>query len=97
MNGFPTTSFRPRRGLRQGDPLSLFLFVICDKGLSALIRSANVGSWRGIKIGSSGLEITHILSADDSLLFMEGVMSIFMVASSVTISIIASILVAIRS
>jgi len=40
LNGSPSSPFRPSRGIRQGDPLSLFLFVLMAKGLSRLLHSA---------------------------------------------------------
>lgn len=36
INGKMGVIFRPSKGLRQGDPLSLFLFFICSGGLSSL-------------------------------------------------------------
>ena len=40
MNGVAYGSIIPTRGLRQGDPLSLYLFLLCTDGLSSLINNA---------------------------------------------------------
>lgn len=39
-NGFPSARFKPSRGLRQGGPISPFLFLICAESLTALLRDA---------------------------------------------------------
>lgn len=65
-------SFKPTRGLRQGDPLSLYLFLICGEGLSTLMRMARKEKRiEGVKVCRRGPSITHVLFDDDYLLFGE--------------------------
>ena len=60
----------PTRGLRQGDPLSPGLFLLCAKGLFALIhQAARIKALSGISICRGCPSITHLFFADDSLLF----------------------------
>ncbi|KAL9670332.1 hypothetical protein QQ045_007883 [Rhodiola kirilowii] len=62
----------PQRGLRQGDPLSPFLFIICTQGFSALINHyKQCGLIDGIKICRRAPVVSHLLFADDSLIFMK--------------------------
>lgn len=40
VNGSPTNEFTPRKGLRQGDPLALYLFILVEEVFSKLIERA---------------------------------------------------------
>ncbi|KAA3490116.1 reverse transcriptase [Gossypium australe] len=72
INGSRGRVFQPSRGLRQGDPLSPFLFLICSEGLSALMRSAKKnGLIKRAKASRKGPEISHLLFADDCMMFGE--------------------------
>ena len=72
INGSPTPFFTPNRGLRQGDPLSPYLFLFCANILSlALLKEEGLGNIRGIGVGRNGLSFTHLLFADDSLFFFQ--------------------------
>jgi len=51
LNGSPSRTFRPSRGLRQGDPLSPFLFILMMEGLGKVINSAKEeGRIQGLKL-----------------------------------------------
>ncbi|XP_026429856.1 uncharacterized protein LOC113326320 [Papaver somniferum] len=70
LNGSPTGFFQPERGLRQGDPLSPYIYIICVEDLSSYIDSLQRNeTLKGIKICKNAPEMTHLLFADDSLLF----------------------------
>lgn len=69
INGEQKGNFLPSRGLRQGDPLSPYLFLLVVEGLSLLIKEANR---KGIRTGitcSNGPLISHLLFVDNSLVF----------------------------
>ena len=70
INGTPTGIICPNRGLRQGNPLSPYLFLLCTEGLHGLIsQAASEGHIRGISICRSGPRLTHLFFANDSLVF----------------------------
>ncbi|GKD63881.1 RNA-directed DNA polymerase, eukaryota, reverse transcriptase zinc-binding domain protein, partial [Tanacetum coccineum] len=67
VNGSPTAEFNLQRGLRQGDPLSPFLFILVMEGLHVAIEDAiNAGVFYGAKLHS--LHVSHLFFADDVLL-----------------------------
>lgn len=60
----------PGRGLRQGDPLSPYLFLFVAEGLSALIdRQMRLNLLRGAFVARGAPSISHLLFADDCFLF----------------------------
>lgn len=72
LNRYNGESFYPTRGLRQGDPLSLFLFLFCGGGLSSLMKlGMQENRVRGVKASRSGTQVSHLLFADDCMLFGE--------------------------
>ncbi|CAI8599469.1 unnamed protein product [Vicia faba] len=51
VNGSPTKKFVVERGLRQGDPLSPFLFVLVTQALSMLVsRAVDIGLYKGFDV-----------------------------------------------
>ncbi|XP_072067045.1 uncharacterized protein [Arachis hypogaea] len=90
-------NFTPTRGIRQGDPISPYLFVIAMNKLSMLIEDGvEEGNWKPMKAGREGPIISYLLFADDLLLFAEAsenqireilrVLQIFSKASGLIIS-----------
>nr|GEV62280.1 hypothetical protein [Tanacetum cinerariifolium] len=66
VNGSPTTEFFVSKGLRQGDPLSPFLFILAMKGLHALVcKAINVGIFKGASVGNEHLRVSHLIYAND--------------------------------
>lgn len=69
LNGNSHGYIKPERGIRQGDPLSPFLFILCAEALvSCLNTSEEAGRLHGVKLSDSCPAVHHLLFADDSLL-----------------------------
>ena len=70
VEGQPLGYFRPNRGIRQGDPLSPYLFLFCAEGLSFLLHKAEQNRLiQGVQVNRRCQTVNHLLFADDSILF----------------------------
>ena len=71
-NGEASDEFVPSRGIWQGDPLSLYIFVLCVERLShGINRVVTAGDWQPIRLARRGTPLTHLFFADDLLLLAE--------------------------
>ena len=75
VNGSPTSFFGSSRGLRQGDPLSPLLFLLIREVLSRILKKTEEGGFiHGFHVGpvnSTGIRVSHLLFADDTILFCD--------------------------
>ncbi|PHT80461.1 hypothetical protein T459_18513 [Capsicum annuum] len=73
INGSPGGFFNAHRGIRQGDPLFPFLFIIAMEGLNNMLNIAKeAGRIQGFevsKVAGNSVEITHLQYVDDTLIF----------------------------
>ncbi|EPS63383.1 hypothetical protein M569_11401 [Genlisea aurea] len=84
INGSPEGHIVPTRGIRQGDPMSPYLFILCSDTLSRLLHEEGAHNPDlGIQLSPTVPKISHLLFADDTLIFsaatltaMEGIRSV---------------------
>ena len=76
INGKPKGKIIPSRGIRQRDPLSPYLFLLCVEGLSALIKkSVDMGEMEGITVCRGAPRLSHLFFADDSITFCKATLN----------------------
>ncbi|GKB71718.1 putative RNA-directed DNA polymerase, eukaryota, reverse transcriptase zinc-binding domain protein [Tanacetum coccineum] len=72
VNGSPTKEFSIKRGLRQGDPLSPFLFILVMEGLHAVLKDAHQSRLiKGVNVGNTCFKFSHLFYADDVVIISE--------------------------
>ncbi|XP_072058188.1 uncharacterized protein [Arachis hypogaea] len=70
VNGELSKKIKPQRGLRQGDPLSPYLFILAAEVFTTLMQEARTkGKITGLKIAPTAPTLTHLLFADDCIIF----------------------------
>lgn len=70
INGSPQGHIQPTRGIRQGDPLSPYLFVMCTEMLVKMMQQeGRDGRITGLKIAKNFPSVSHLLFADDSMFY----------------------------
>lgn len=68
VNGCPLTEFKLNKGLRQGDPLSPFLYLLVVEGLNLLVnRAVEIGCLEAAVIGTKKIPVSHLQYADNTM------------------------------
>ncbi|GJW90952.1 hypothetical protein Tco_0168505 [Tanacetum coccineum] len=72
VNGSLTNEFKMERGVRQGDPQSLFLFLFVSKALQVMvIEACNKGIFNGVSLADNGANISLLQYVDDMTTLVE--------------------------
>ena len=70
LNGSPSEAFTPSRGLRQGDPLSHFLFILAADDLGRLVKAqVSKEQIKGLRICRDDIPVSHQQFVDDVMLY----------------------------
>lgn len=70
INSRPRGKFKASRGLRQGDPLSPFLFTLVIDMLSRILEKAQeMDVFHGLVVGHDRVKVSHLQFADDTMFF----------------------------
>ena len=70
VNGSPTEELRMSRGVRQGDPIAPFLFLLAAEGLNQACKLAVQNKLvKGVDVGNDKVHIFHLQYADDMVIF----------------------------
>ena len=110
INGVPASFFSNSKGLRQGDPLSLYLFVLGMEVFSTLLRRAGEGGFlSGCRLrgrGGEELTVSHLLFVDDTIIFckvrreqipnLSWILAWFEATSGLRINLAKSVLIPVR-
>lgn len=71
VNGSPSSDYAMERGVRQGDPLSPFLFLIAVEGLKCLLQKATeLGLIEAVRLNNIESGLNMFQFADDTLIFV---------------------------
>ena len=72
FNGGALESFHPSRGIRQGDPFSPYLFIMCTEVLGALIvEKCEAKLWNPVMTSRGGISFSYLFFADDLVPFVK--------------------------
>ncbi|BBN68640.1 RNA-binding protein [Prunus dulcis] len=72
LYGRSGTSFKPSRGIRQGDPISPYFFILVSDVLSSMLNKAvEKGLVQCMKFSGDGPILSHFIFAHDSILFLK--------------------------